>query len=78
MILFDELKPGDVIQWRDGDRTRRGTIEERTERNNRTCLIVRLMHKNKGHARYTRRVFRNNYPVRWSPDEATASAVIQG
>jgi hypothetical protein len=78
MSTFDELMPGELIQWIGNGRVRRGTIVERTEIQNKTCLIVRLRHKNNTDARSTRRVFRNNYPLRWCPNEAAASAVIQG
>jgi len=74
---FDNVEAGDVIQWQDGNITRRAVVLERTERCGRVCLIVQSPESKRG-TKGLRRVYRNNYPVRWSQAEATASAVIQG
>ena len=78
MSTFDELMPGDLIQWQDGDIKRKARVIERTERCGRMCLLTEALHRNGTERRNVRRVYRCHHPVRWSQDEATSAAVIQG
>jgi hypothetical protein len=78
MSTFDELTPGDLIQWQDGDIRRKARVIERTERCGRMCLLAEALHRNGTQRRNVRRVYRCHHPVRYEPAEATAAAVIQG
>ena len=76
MSTFDELQPGEMIQWQDGNITRRAVVLERTERCGRVCLIVKSPESKRG-TKGLRRVFRNNYPIRFDANAATVAAVLQ-